>query len=121
MARMAFTPAGFGEVQRREKQKLTLHRYGDVHYLLEIAVGRAGPSPRLRKSGIVADKTIAYERGARLAVQATRIAPPLVAVGGWVKGQPWPMIWPRYRTHQRGWNVEKSFYSRMATSRNLAP
>ncbi len=96
----------FGEV-RGEKNKEDPINLDQVDYRPEIALGR-WPVSTPAEAGLVAAKTIKYEKGV-LAPQTNSPRAAFLAVGGWVDSR--PLLNSLAGTLTNGWTVQKRFYA----------
>jgi len=97
----------FGEV-RGEKNKTDPINYDQVHYLPEIAVGR-WPVSTPEEAGLVAAKTVDYERSLSARADAAPPRAGFVATGGWVDSR--QLLDELAGKLAAGWRCEKLFYA----------
>jgi hypothetical protein len=97
----------FGEV-RGEKNKTDPINYDGVDYLPELAVGR-WPVSTAAQAKVVADKTMAYQRGLESGTKPGAATAEMVAVGGWVDAR--ATLDGAAKSLGEAWTTERLYYS----------
>ena len=105
--RDGFHAGYYGEV-RGEKHKADPINFDQVDYRPEVAVGR-WPVSTPAEVGVVAAKTIRYERWVRAGIEPGGRRALLVNVGGWVDTRHLMDQWAEGLAHR--WEIEKRYYT----------